>query len=118
MKLFSFDILAIFGIGYLVGLSIITGFILAEIRRHFVNGHAVWRDVAWTAFACVNIFFGSINAVTALIMFVVGDGGIERTDFWPRAIVYVIGIGLGVAFVAVSMKLLRYSPAAPGDSVK
>lgn len=107
---FHFDILAIFGIGYLVGLSIITGFILAEIRRRHVHGKPVWRDVAWIAFACINIFLGAINAVTAFIMFVAGDGGMGRGDFWPRAVVYVAGIGVGAAFIAVSAKLLKLVP--------
>lgn len=75
---FNFDALAIFGTGYVIGLSIASGLVLAEIRRSFVNGYAVWRDLAWTVFACVNILLCSIITLTALILFVIGDQGLDR----------------------------------------
>jgi hypothetical protein len=104
---FNFEVLAIFGIGHVVGLSIGSGLVLAEIRRYFVHGYPVWRDVAWTAFACANVLFCSISTVTAMAMFVIGDGGWDREDFWPRAVIYATGISLGAGFVAFAVRLLR-----------
>lgn len=75
MMKFNFEVLVIFSLGHVIGLSIGSGLVLAEIRRYFVHGYPVWRDVAWTAFACANVLFCSISTVTAMAMFVIGDEG-------------------------------------------
>jgi uncharacterized membrane protein len=117
------EVIALFGSGYVCGLSGISGFIFQALRRFNKQTWTIAKETAWAAGVCLNILLGTLVPILLIALVVVGDGGLDRPDFWPRILLFVVGILAGLALVLfgvmqVSKGLAPMHHGAPNNSSK
>jgi fatty acid desaturase len=118
------EVITLFGSGYVCGLSAISGFVFQALRRFNRQTWTTAKEIAWAAGACLNILLGCLVPILLIAIVVVGDGGLERSDFWPRILLFVVGVLAGVALVFFGVAQVykgldtRHLEEAPNNSSK
>ncbi|UNK50642.1 hypothetical protein MNR01_06455 [Lysobacter sp. S4-A87] len=92
------EILALFGAGYVSGLSVSSGFIFQAIRKFNRSAWSSAKEVLWIAGACANMIIGGLTPILLMGFVVVGDQP-GRPDLWPRMLLFGSGVVLGGALV-------------------
>jgi cell shape-determining protein MreD len=99
----NFETFSLFSTGYIVGLSSSTGFFAFVIQKYFVQNGGFSKKVLWTTSVCVNILMCTLNPIILIALFVVGNDGMQRSDFWQRMVLFLAGIIVGLVVVVVSV---------------
>ena len=92
------EILALFGAGYVSGLSITSGFMFQAIRKFNQGSWSRAKEVVWLLIASANILVASITTVLLIAFTVIGDKP-DRADFWPRLGLFAFGVLAGAGLV-------------------
>lgn len=100
------EIFVLFGAGYVSGLSIASGFIFQAIRKFNQESWSKAKEALWIVAAAVNIAFGTFMPIFLIGIVVVGDQP-GRPDFWPRAWIFALGVGIGAALVFFGVRQLN-----------
>ena len=92
------EILALFGAGYVSGLSITSGFMFQAIRKFNQASWSRAKEVVWLIVASANILVASITTVLLIALTVIGDKP-DRPDFWPRLGLFAVGVLAGAVLI-------------------
>lgn len=101
-----FEMLILFGAGYLSGFSVASGFILQGIKRLYASVWTHRHETTWALASAFNALLCSLMAVVLIGVVVIADQP-DRTDFWPRAALFALGLGVGGAFVFTAVHLVN-----------
>lgn len=100
------ELFALFGSGYVCGLSVGSGFVLQGLRKLFASRWNNYREALWIAACAFNaVLCGLITVILVGLVVVADQPG--RADFWLRMALYALGVGGGTAFVFLSVRLIN-----------
>jgi len=100
------EIFALFGGGYVSGLSIGSGFVFQVIRKLFADSWSSKKETAWIALAMPNIFICVVMSVILVAVLVIRDQP-GRSDFWVRFIWFTVGLLVGGSLVFLAVHLIN-----------
>lgn len=95
------EVFLLCGSGYVCGLAVSSGFVMSALLQIHVKGKAVWRHWLWSAYMIANTVTAALIPIFMIGVLVVADEP-GRTDFWPRALLFGGGVGVGALFVLIS----------------
>ena len=102
----SVEIFVLFGAGYVSGLSIASGFLFQAIRKFNQESWSKIQEAFWTATALASVILAALVPIFFIGLIVVGDEP-GRTDFWPRAGLFALGVLAGGALVFFGISQLN-----------
>lgn len=100
------ELFVLFGSGYVCGLSVGSGFVLQGLRKLFASRWNNYREALWIAASAFNAVLCGLITVAFVGLVVVADQP-GRADFWLRMAPYALGVGGGMAFVFISVRLIN-----------
>lgn len=100
-----FEVFALFCIGYVTGLCVLSGMAAATAKKCYFMGWSGLGRVAWIVIACGNILFATFGTVLIFVFSVIGSEGINRGDYWIRAVSFGVGVLVGIVLVVVASAL-------------
>ncbi len=101
-----FEIFVLICTGFVAGLSILSGFAAAAVRYCFQSTWSRQGEVLWIIVACGNILCCTFGVLVIFASSVVGPEGMNRPDFWFRAITFGIGAAMGFGLALLSGNLV------------
>ncbi|GAA0242869.1 hypothetical protein [Rhodanobacter caeni] len=100
-----FEAFALFCIGYVTGLCCLSGMVVATAKKCYFVGWGGLGRITWIVIACGNILFATFGTVLIFVFAVIGAEGIDRVDYWIRALSFGVGVLVGIALVVVASAL-------------
>jgi hypothetical protein len=104
MRMNPFEVFILFGAGYISGLSVSSGFILQALKKLF---HSQWsgaRETLWLFAMMLNVI---ICGPMTVLLFGMAVQDFNRPDFWPCALIFSLGLGVGLGFVFMSVHAIN-----------
>lgn len=101
-----FEFFALFCVGYLVGMSALSGITAAIIRKCYLESWSKLSQVLWNIFALANILCSTFGAILIFALAVVGSKGFDRDDFWIRAVSFCVGLVAGLCIAIYASKII------------